>query len=240
MSYKFTSNVVFPTLIIASTFTIPVDAEESAICAKPGLVLEPIMKTHTFFEYPREALRLHQQGIGIFLVTIGTDGLPTDVEVSKSSAADRLNDRAIEHIRKNWRWKPPLRDCQSSTAQQFVNFVWNQMAWGPDPHPAFHIKMPLSALPPTALEKPEGGRSTVVIVDVDDQGAVTGGRVIESSGFPDLDEQALPVLRNSPALMKGQKPGKYVIATDWEIPAGTFPKDSETVLMTGAAMPPYP
>ncbi len=234
---EFSARVMLIACFLTVITTISAAAEGPG-CERPGLVIEPVMKTHTLFQYPNEALRLHQEGIGIFLVTVGVDGVPTNVEVSKTSAAERLNERAIEHIKNNWRWYPPMRDCQPSTGQKYVTFVWNQMAWSKAPEPAFHLKMPLSVYPPSALARPEGGRSTLLLIDVDVNGVVTDGHVIDSSSFKDLDDQALRVLKNSPALMRGQKAGKYVIATDWDLPPGTFPADGETVIMTGRAMPP--
>ena len=95
--------------------------------------------------------------------------------------------------------------------------------------------MPLSAYPPGALEKLEGGLPTLLEIETDDQGAVIGGRVIDTSNYSDLDDQALAIAKNSPALLKGQSAGKHVISADWNFPAS--PPNGDTVIVTGRAMP---
>lgn len=202
------------------------------LVSRPGTNPDPTFKTHTLIPYPELSQRHHERGTAVVLVSVAADGTPTDVIIRRSSGSQRLDDAAIDHIKTHWRW-PPSQGCQ-----QAVTVIWNQMSSGPFPPAAdFQVKMPESAYPPGARERMEGGSSTLLEIETDGQGAVTGGRVIDSSGFRDLDDQALAIVKNSPALMKGQVAGKHILSAYWDSPPGMIPPNSETVLVTGRAMP---
>jgi len=217
--------------------TPPARAQDQASCARPGLVLDMIPITHTLVPYPIESQRHNEQGLSIFSVSIGPDGIPKDVAVTRSNASQRLNDAAMEHIKAHWRWQPPMQDCQPATAQRPVTVVWNLVGLvSSQPEPDFHLKMPLSAYPPGALEKLIAGSPTLLEIETDAQGVVTGGRVIDTSGSSRLDDQALAIVKNSPALLKGQDAGKHVISADWNFPPPeSYPPNNETVIVTGRA-----
>lgn len=190
---------------------MPAVAEDQAKCPNPAE--NPIMRTHTLVPYPDSSARRHEQGTATFLVSLGADGVPTDVALVRSRASQRLDDAAIEYIKTNWRWQPFLPDCPS-TAQVAVRIIWNLMYSGIPRDADFHIKMPTSAYPTGVLANVIGGQ-TFLLIKTNAQGEVTRGRVFESSGFSDLDDQALAIVKNSPALMKGQEAGEHLISADW-------------------------
>ena len=210
----------------------PAMAEEQASCDKPGLSLEPIQGTHSLAPYPKEAQRRNDRGTTILSVTIGTDGAAKDIAIMQSNASQVLNNSVIEHIKTHWQWQPPMRDCRPATAQMPIRVVWVLADSPASPSSDFHVTMPLSTYPPGALDKWEGGSSTLLEIETDDQGAVTNGRIIQSSDFLDLDTQALTIVKNSPALMKGQVAGKHVISADWNLPPTNGP--SETLIVIGS------
>ena len=242
------ANCGLAVLCLVAMPTLPAIADEPTSCynhidgfllsngslvSKPGTTFDPIYKTHTLVPYPNEAQRRHEVGIAIFSVSIGTDGTPTNVAITRSGVSQSLNDAAIEHIKAHWCWPSPMKSCGLNTAQVPVSVYWNLVYSATVPAPEFHLKMPISAYPPGALEKLEVGSPTLLEIETDAQGAITGGRVIDTSGFSDLDDHALAVVKNSPALMKGQAAGKHVLSADWELPPGTFPPDSEIEIRTG-------
>jgi len=209
-------------------------AQELTRCATPGLVLNPNFKSHTLVPYPVLAKRNLEQGKSIFLVNIGTDGVPTDVTVELSDASQRMNDAAIAHLKSNWRWEPPMQDCQPTTAKANVQVMWSLVHVPPPSFPPseFSVTMPPSAVPPGTHEKLEEVSRTLLEIETDELGAVKGGRVIDSGGFADLDGQALTILKNSPTLMKGQPAGKHVLSAIWPLPAPALPVRLETVIVT--------
>lgn len=222
-------------LIVFQMISISVQqamAQEQASCDKPGLNLEPVQGTHSPAPYPKEVQRRDDRGTTILSVTIGTDGAAGDVAIMQSNASQVLNDSVIEHIKSHWRWQPPMRDCQPATAQMPIRVVWILSGSAASPSPDFHVAMPLSTYPPGALDKWEGGSSTLLEIETNDQGAVTNGRIIRSSDFLDLDAQALAVVKNSPALMQGQAAGKHVISADWNLPPTNGP--IETLIVIGS------
>ena len=92
--------------------------------------------------------------------------------------------------------------------------------------------MPPTAYPPGAVGKLEDGE-TLLEIEVDEQGAVTDGQIILSSGFSDLDDQALAIVKHSPELMKGEAAGKHALIAIWTLPKGTLPLAEETLVING-------
>ena len=61
--------------------------------------------TRTPVPYPRDALRLHEQGTVVLRVLVGNDGLPQMVEVEKSSGSRSLDSAARDAVRR-WTFQP--------------------------------------------------------------------------------------------------------------------------------------
>ncbi len=62
--------------------------------------------------YPSRALRMRETGTVRVLVTVGADGVPTDVSVDSSSQSRDLDRAALEAVRK-WRFRPAQRGGQA-------------------------------------------------------------------------------------------------------------------------------
>lgn len=212
--------------------TIPALAQEASQCANPGLHFEPVQGTHSPALYSKDNQISHERGTTILSVTVGIDGVAADAQIVETNAVPSLNDSVIGHIKSHWRWQPPTRDCQPTTAKLMIRVIWVLAGSAALPDADFHVKMPLSTYPPGAVEKFEGGSSTLLEVETDEQSAITGGRIINSSDFSDLDVQALTIVKNSPALLKGQKAGKHIISADWSLPPTA--ESFETVIVIGS------
>jgi protein TonB len=62
--------------------------------------------------YPSRALRFRETGTVRVLVTVGADGVPTDVSVESSSQSRDLDRAALDAVRK-WRFRPAQRGGQA-------------------------------------------------------------------------------------------------------------------------------
>lgn len=61
--------------------------------------------------YPLESRRKREQGTVVLSITLGLDGGVEAIGVSHSSGFHRLDDAALDAVRR-WRWKPMMRDGQ--------------------------------------------------------------------------------------------------------------------------------
>lgn len=192
----------------------PARADELIPCPTPGKILKPIISTHTLPHYPRSASSRDEQGITAVTVSVGTNGIPTDVAITQSSGSQRLDEAAVESA-KTYRWEPPFDDCKPAAAQALIITGWHI---GKRPKPLFGIYMPESAYPPGAIERSEMG-DTFLELTIDDDGTVKDGRIVYSSGYADLDEAALSALKAAPGAMKGRPAGTNVVLARWKMSA---------------------
>ena len=65
--------------------------------------------TRTSVPYPRDSLRLHEQGTVVLRVLVGVDGLPQSVEIEKSSGSRNLDIAARDAVR-HWTFQPGTHD----------------------------------------------------------------------------------------------------------------------------------
>jgi protein TonB len=74
--------------------------------------------------YPALSRRLGESGTVIVRVLIGTDGRASEVRLQRSSGYDRLDDAALQAVRR-WRWRPVVRNGapQAMWFNQPVDFV---------------------------------------------------------------------------------------------------------------------
>ena len=82
----------------------------------------------TQVKYPREALQRREHGTVIVRVLVGADGLPKQVEVEKSSGSPRLDNAALEAVRR-WTFQPGTLGgvAQSVWARVPIAFDINQL-----------------------------------------------------------------------------------------------------------------
>jgi protein TonB len=60
-------------------------------------------------KYPMMSLRLREQGTVVLTVLVGTDGMVSEITVSRSSGFARLDKAALEAVRR-WRWSQFMRN----------------------------------------------------------------------------------------------------------------------------------
>ena len=209
--------------ILASVTTC--EAQEQS-CAKPGSSLVPILSTHIQPAYPTASQRRGEVGAVTMSVSVGTDGVPTDVVITRSSGVERLDELSVSHVKSRWRWEPPTEDCRPATAQMVATFVWHL---GAPPKSDWGLIMPASVFPAAALDQGHFGDTYLELV-LDDAGAVQSGRVAYSSGFTELDEKALSIAKTTPNLLTGKLSGTKTVLFRWKPPLGK--KNLETLIIT--------
>jgi len=73
---------------------------------KNPVMLRPIMETHQIPPYPKESIRLKEEGRVLVGVTIGTDGTVSQAVVVTPSGHQRLDAAAANFVKGYWRWQP--------------------------------------------------------------------------------------------------------------------------------------
>lgn len=86
-------------------------APTAAIPLAPGDVPVPIPGQTPAPEYPAAAMRNGDQGTVMVRVEVGTDGVPTSVDVAQRSGSRDLDRAAVNAVRQ-WRFQPAQRDGQ--------------------------------------------------------------------------------------------------------------------------------
>jgi TonB family protein len=197
-------------------------ATDDAACTAPN-ALRPIVATHTQPPYPEMSVMTKEQGTTLLEVAIGADGVPTDTTVVTSSGSIRLDQAAQDHVKANWRWVPPTFNCKSMAVKTRVSILWNL-------HNADNaatqvapptVVMDAKDYPPDALARHEQG-TVVLSIYVLTTGQVVLSRVIQSSGFPDLDtksQELVKTLHWSPASLDGHPVNtSLVVLSVWKQP----------------------
>jgi TonB family protein len=200
--------VGFAGLLIAT----PCLGQETTPCPTPGMQLKPIITTHRLPTYPRTAIGRGEQGATTVTVTIGQDGIPSDSTVTRSSGSVALDTEAAS-IARTYHWEPPLQDCKPASAQVLIITDWHI---GRPPKPSFGLVMPETVYPPGAVEASEMG-DTYLEIEVANDGSVKDGHVIYSSGYADLDDKALEVMKSTPGIASGKPPGKQIVLARWNV-----------------------
>lgn len=73
----------------------------------------------THVPYPTDALRRHEQGKVVLRILVGTDGIPQQIEIDRSSGSRSLDNAAREAVRR-WTFKPGMRSGVAYAAWAFV------------------------------------------------------------------------------------------------------------------------
>lgn len=96
-------------------------APGAQVAAAPGS--DPVPLVRPAPRYPPEALRNQESGTVLLRVHVGADGVPTAVDVVRSSRSRSLDRAASEAVRQ-WRFRPGQRDGQPvpGTVQVPVSF----------------------------------------------------------------------------------------------------------------------
>jgi TonB family protein len=199
-------------------------ADNDAACTTSDAPLKPIMATHTMAPYPQMSVMTKEEGTTLLDVTIGPDGVPADVKVADSSGSIRLDQAAMDHVKANWRWSAPVVNCKPATSVIKVSIKWSlQNADNPltQAQAPPTVMMDPRDFPPEALARHEQGTVVVTIYVLTD-GTVALTRVIQTSGFPDLDAKAQEVVKTrhwSPAALDGHPVNtSLIVLAVWKLP----------------------
>ena len=201
-------------------------AEENAACTMPDAPLRPIIATHTHAPYPQMSVMTKEEGTTLLDVAIGTDGVPTNVKVASSSGSIRLDQAAMDHVKANWRWNAPMVNCKPAASTAKVSMNWSlQGAVSPlaQQNAPPTIVMDAQDWPPDALTRHEQG-TVVLTLYILASGQVALARVIQTSGFPDLDAKSVELVKArhwSPASLDGKPVNTSLIVLSVWKPAET-------------------
>ena len=194
-------------------------------CTAPDQGLRPIMATHTLPPYPEMSVMTSEDGTTLLQVHIGPDGVVTDASVVTSSGSPRLDEAAVAHVKNTWRWNVPVIKCQPVAVQTRVSIKWDlrdaNASTAPTPPT---ITMDKADYPPGALQRREQG-SVAVMVMVMPDGQVALTRVLQSSGFPELDAKSQDIIKTrwhwAPATLNGKAVNTaLIVLSDWKLEDG--------------------
>jgi TonB family protein len=182
-------------------------ASGSAACQ-----LLPIASTHAIPPYPPVSQATREEGTTTLKVLITPDGSVSDSSVEHTSGSLRLDDAATAFVKENWRWQPLAAACGAG-ASTLVSIVWHLKNPAPQFTPVIDVTLTPADYPDGALARLEQGNVAIQLL-LSDTGQIIQSRVINSSGFADLDAKALQIAQTrwtwTPPRMSGQ-PAKSVI-----------------------------
>jgi TonB family protein len=228
------------------------------VCDVTAPVLHPLTQTHTIPPYPEVSVMTNEQGKTLLNVSIGTDGVPTDVQVAESSGSLRLDEAARDYVKAVWRWAPPVKDCMPVAVKTRVSIAWD-------------LRNAQSARPGLGGLSPEMIINMVTVVPVDDadfpsdlkgrtemsmsllaaviseSGAVNVA-IARPTGVPELDAKAVELVKTryhwTPARLNGNPVGAaHLLLLVWTPPGvrkidPKLLRDMMGVYLKGASQPP--
>ena len=132
-------SLVMGSVAIAQTATRPSqDAGAYPSKDKSPVSLRPVRETRSLPPYPTESVKLHEEGRVLLEVAIGTDGAVSQARVFKPSGHQLLDDVALWHVQKYWRWHPPMRGGKpvKATTRVAVDFKLQPKGFVPPAPPS--------------------------------------------------------------------------------------------------------
>ena len=84
-----------------------------------------VAATHTSPAYPAMARRLGEQGRVELRIFVNTQGQVSDVQVAKSSGSYRLDEAAVEWVKKHWRYRPATKDGKPVESTERAAVIFN-------------------------------------------------------------------------------------------------------------------
>jgi TonB family protein len=183
-------------------------AADARTCPTP----EPDLSSISTIPYPTASQRAGETGATMLTVTVAPDGKPTGAAVTRSSGVERLDDTASSYIVSHYRWKKSDDACPAF--QQPMTVIWQL---GNPPKADGAVQVPAANYPASALQLEEQG-DTYVALSLGDGGAVQDVRIAYGSGYAELDEQSIAIVKAAPNLMAGKPAGKYTLILRWTAP----------------------
>jgi TonB family protein len=114
--------------------------------------------------------------------------------VLNSSGSLRLDSAAADYVKSTWRWNAPVQNCQPLAVITRVSIKWD-LKDAVDTGPRFPtVNMDVKDYPPGARQRREQGAVVLMVVVSPDNGPVIPF-VTTSSGFPELDEKSMELVK---------------------------------------------
>ena len=113
---------------------LPAQAQFSTFCV-PGKLI-PIVQMNTTAPYPAGSYTAKEEGPAVYQVTIGSNGVPTEVLTAYSTGYPRLDAAGASWIKSHWRWEPLISGCQFITTQVVYNWSLSMVIHRPATQPA--------------------------------------------------------------------------------------------------------
>lgn len=99
-------------------------APPPAAVVKKSPEIDPRFKRRFQPDYPPTSRRLGEEGSVVLQVLVGADGKVTDGKVQKSSGFSRLDEAALKHALRAWRFTPGTEDGKPVTAWHSVKVTF--------------------------------------------------------------------------------------------------------------------
>ncbi len=101
--------------VVKQVVRVPVHISQPPVLSKPENCRE---------DYPFFARIFGDEGTTELAFTVAADGTVSGVKVAKTSGSDRLDDAAVDCVKK-WHYRPAIKDGQLVDAPVTVKVVWN-------------------------------------------------------------------------------------------------------------------
>jgi protein TonB len=112
------------TALVASDKPRPVAPPPVAQVVKKAPEIDPKFKRRFQPDYPPTSRRLGEEGSVVLQVLVGTDGKVQDGKVQTSSGFPRLDEAALKHALRAWRFTPGTEDGKPVTAWHSVKVTF--------------------------------------------------------------------------------------------------------------------
>ena len=211
--------IVFATGILLAGVSAAAFAQSSATMIAPQNVAEgdtpPAPKILDILDtdYPLESLLANEEGKVSLNLVIGADGRVTFAQVLAGSGSPRLDQTAAQVANARWQFQPALKNANPAVGSARVDVTWKTPL-----RPAYEFQIDESLLPRdgnfsfdaaasagdramTATDYPrlaivrqQQGKVSLKIV-ISETGEVSDSTVVQTSGFPLLDDGATKLVR---------------------------------------------
>lgn len=218
-------------------------------------LLRPVMATHTQPPYPQVSVMTNEQGTTLLDVTIGADGVPSDVTVATSSGSLRLDEASRDFVKANWKWQPPLNDCKPVSAKTRISINWSLRNASPLPGmpnltPAtmmdmVTIKLAEASDYPSGVQPAATPGMTLLMLVMNAAGQISAAVPVRSTN-PALTPKAVELAKSyhwQPSKLDGKPTGGiFSLMLIWPVPEQPKPRvdDIKSLMALFATAAPAP
>jgi TonB family protein len=194
-------------------------AQSSSVIVKPHPQFEgapptaatPLQVLDT--EYPLESVLAHEEGTTSLNLLIDPTGRVYFAQVLKSGGAARLDQAASQIAKSKWTFQPQMKDGMPVGHAALVDVVWKLPLRPADelysemmgfsvagknivePKPVSGARMSVNDYPALSIQNGEQGEVALRLRILAD-GTVGRVEVVDSSGYPRLDQSAMSMVKN--------------------------------------------